>query len=390
MFERLLSSEILEAAQSFYTLAVVGPRQSGKTTLLKLLFPHYKYINLEEPDTLAKIQLDPRGFFDNATDRWIIDEAQEYPELFSYLLGIIDTHKIKGQFILSGSKNFVLLERISQSLAGRIAILELLPLTYAELKTEGAYVDAPIWDLLYQGSYPGPYHDGAKTALWYKSYLTTYLHRDVRQLLQVKDLSQFHLFLKLCAGRNAQVLNYSELGGICGVSHSTIKSWVNILELSYIIFIVPPYYKNFNKRLVKSPKLYFYDTGLVCHLLGIESGAHLALHAERGSLFEGYVASEIVKHFSAKAKKAPLYFWGSQNGFEVDLLIEQGSSLQAVEIKSSATFSTDFLVPLKKWQTLTEPSIESKKYLIYSGTESFLVSDISVLSCREIEKHLEF
>jgi len=390
MFKRLLSSEILDAARAFYALAVVGPRQSGKTTLLKSLFPHYRYVNLEEPDTLARIQLDPRGFFDNATERWIIDEAQEYPELFSYLLGIIDTHKIKGQFILSGSKNFVLLEKISQSLAGRIAILELLPLTYSELTTEGTYTNAPVWDLLYQGSYPGPYHDGAKTELWYKSYLTTYLHRDVRQLLQVKDLSQFHLFLKLCAGRNAQVLNHSELGSICGVSHSTIKSWINILELSYIIFIVPPYYKNFNKRIVKSAKLYFYDPGLVCHLLGIESGTHLALHADRGAIFEGYIISEIVKHFCAKAKKAPLYFWGSQNGFEVDLLIERGASLQAVEIKSSATFNTDFLVQLKKWQQLTETSISSQKYLIYSGAESFTASEISVVSYRDIETYLKF
>lgn len=390
MFQRLLSTEILEASRSFYALAVVGPRQSGKTTLLKSLFPSYKYINLEEPDTLARIRLDPRGFFDNNIHHWIIDEAQEYPELFSFLLGIIDTYKIKGQFILSGSKNFVLLEKISQSLAGRIAILELLPLTYSELKTEGSYANEPVWDLLYQGSYPGPYHDAVKTELWYKSYIETYLHRDVRQLLQVKDLSQFHLFLKLCAGRNAKVLNYSELGSICGVSHTTIKSWINILELSYIIFTVSPYYKNFNKRLVKAPKLYFYDPGLVCHLLGIESGSHLALHSDRGSVFEGYIVSEIMKQFCAKAKKAPLYFWGSQNGFEVDILIDQGSTLQAVEIKSSATFSSDFLIQLKKWQNLSEETASSKKYLIYSGIESFSVSDISIVSYKDIDNYLTF
>ena len=196
MFVRDLGKQILKASASFFALAVVGPRQSGKTTLLKFLFSDYRYINLEDSDTLQIIKADPRGFFSNVSTKWIIDEAQEYPELFSYLLGCIDNNKLKGQFVLSGSKNFLLLEKISQSLAGRVAVFELLPLTYKELATSGDFVQKSIWHLIYGGSYPGPYHDNIDTELWYKSYMTTYLQRDVRQLIRVKDLSKFHLFLQ--------------------------------------------------------------------------------------------------------------------------------------------------------------------------------------------------
>ncbi len=385
MFSRALSSEIKAAADSFYAVSVVGPRQSGKTTLLKYLFPKHYYLNLEDPDTLEKVKSDPRGFFQDTTQKWIIDEAQEYPELFSYLLGFIDHNKVKGQFILSGSKNFLLLEQISQSLAGRVAIMELLPLTYSELKSDGDYANSNIWDLIYQGSYPGPYHDKVRTDLWYKSYVTTYLQRDVRQLIRVKDLSKFHLFLKLCAGRHGQLINLSELGAACGISHTTVGEWINLLELSYIIFRLQPYYKNFNKRLVKSPKLYFYDSGLVCHLLGVETGEHAKLHAARGALFEGYVISEVMKQYFSKAKTPNLYFWNSHKGFEVDLLIEKADTLTAVEIKSSATFSSSFLRQLKKWKELDGVPDNSPCYVAYSGDESFQVNDIQVISYEALE-----
>ncbi len=385
VFTRFLSEQVALAAQAFYAVSVVGPRQSGKTTLLKALFPLHQYVNLEDPDTLEKIRLDPKGFFGPIDRKWIIDEAQEYPELFSFLLGLIDANKVKGQYVLSGSQNFALLNNISQSLAGRVAVLELLPLTYQELQSYGNYADASIWNLLYQGSYPGPYYDHAPTNMWYKSYVTTYLQRDVRQLLKVKNLSKFHLFLKLCAGRHAQLTDLSALGMACGVSHTTIAEWLSVLEASFIIFRLQPYYKNFNKRLVKMPKLYFYDSGLVCHLLGIESGEHAELHAARGALFEGFVISEIIKQIVAKAKTPNVYFWHSQKDLEIDLLIEQGSVLQAVEIKSSATFTKEFLVQLKKWHAI---NAESQGYVVYSGSESFAVGDIKVCAYKKLDQLL--
>lgn len=384
MFKRMLADQIIASARTFYAVGVIGPRQSGKTTLLKQLFPDYLYLNLEDPDTLSKIKLDPRGFVGRQDQKYIIDEAQEYPELFSFLLGIIDQNKIKGQFILSGSKNFTLLESISQSLAGRIAILELLPLSYGELKTFGSYTQSSIWDLIYQGSYPGPYHDGAPTELWYKSYITTYLQRDIRQVLQVKDLSRFHLFLKLCAGRHGQLLNLSELGSECGISHTTAAHWMSLLEASYVLFRLQPYYKNFNKRLVKTPKLYFYDSGIVCHLLGIESGAHAQIHASRGALFEGYVITEIVKQVFSQAKTPAIYFWNHQKGFEIDLLIETSGNLLAVEIKSSSTFSEEFLSQLKKWDALAKDQ-SSIDYVVYSGEKSFEIGNYRILSFKDLE-----
>lgn len=387
MFQRTLSQSILQASQSFYAIAVVGPRQSGKTTLLKHLFPTHQYLNLEEPDTLEKIKLDPRGFFQNTEKKWILDEAQEYPELFSYLLGFIDQHRMMGQFIISGSKNFLLLEKISQSLAGRIAIMELLPLTYTELATYGDDAQKNIWEIIYQGSYPGLYSNKTPPSLWYKSYVTTYLQRDVRQIIQVRDLSKFHLFLKLCAGRHGQLINLTELGSACGVSHTTVSEWLNLLELSYITFRLQPYYKNFNKRLVKTPKLYFYDSGLVCHLLGIENGAHTQMHEARGALFEGYVISEVAKQYMNCARTPPLYFWNHNKGFEIDLLVERPSNLCALEIKSSATFSKDFLKQLDQWALLDPSVANSERYVVYSGLEEMNVQDKKITSYRDIGKY---
>ena len=388
MFARDLGDQILMASVAFYALAVVGPRQSGKTTLLKFLFPDYRYVNLEDPDTLQIIKADPRGFFSNISTRWIIDEAQEYPELFSYLLGFIDNNKLKGQFILSGSKNFLLLEKISQSLAGRIAIFELLPLTYKELATSGDFVQRSIWHLIYGGSYPGPHHDNIATELWYKSYVTTYLQRDVRQLIRVKDLSKLHLFLKLCAVRHGQLINLTEIGIACGISHTTVSEWINLLELSYILFRVQPYYKNFNKRLVKNQKLYFYDSGLVCHLLGIESADHTQIHASRGAVFEGYIISERIKYFVAQAKTPNVYFWSSHKGFEVDLLIEKSEQIHAIEIKSSATYSHGFIKQLTKWQALNPEQNINQNYLVYAGSKNLTVNNIQVISYENIYKNI--
>lgn len=385
MFKRTLSDKLCGAVKSFYAVSLIGPRQSGKTTLLKQLFPDYQYINLEDPDTLAKIQLDPRGFFADTQKKWIIDEAQEYPDLFSYLLGFIDSNKVMGQFIFSGSKNFLLMEKISQSLAGRVAIFEVLPLTYQELLTDYPVQESNIWDLIYKGFYPGVYAHQTPVDLWYKSYVTTYIQRDVRQLIQIKDLSKFYLFLRLCAARNGQLINYSEIGTACGVSHTTIAEWINLLEISYITFRLQPFYKNFNKRLVKTPKLYFYDSGLVCHLLGIEGAEHAQIHASRGALFEGYVISEILKHYMAKAQTPHLYFWNNNKGFEVDLLVERKGVLNAVKIKASSTFSKSFLKQLTQWKDLGEEAKTSDTTLIYTGDESFTLSGNEVISYKEID-----
>ena len=331
---------------------------------------------------LRLIKKDPRGFFSDHAAKWIIDEAQEYPELFSYLLGFIDKNKVAGQFILSGSKNFILLEKISQSLAGRIAILELLPLTYSELATDGDFAKENIWQLIYNGSYPGLYHKKLDAEVWYRSYVTTYLQRDVRQLIKVQDLSKFHLFLKLCAARHGQLVNLTDIGSACGVSHTTVSEWLNLLELSYIVFRLQPYYKNFDKRLIKSSKLYFYDSGLVCHLLGIGSGQHAEIHANRGALFEGYVISEVVKMFFTQAKTPNIYFWNSHKGFEVDLLIEKSEKVHAIEIKSSATYSDSFSKQLNKWRALDQNN--DACYVIYAGDQSLTVDGVSILPYQKI------
>ena len=389
MLLRLIKPLLISSAEGFYAISLVGPRQSGKTTLLKMLFPDHQYINLEEPDTLARAKADPRGMLSDTRQAYFFDEAQEYPDIFSYLLSMIDQEKINGQFILSGSQNFMLLDSISQSLAGRVAVLELLPLAYKEVISTDVYKSLSIWDFIYRGSYPALYQSSQVVDLWYRSYVKTYIQRDVRQLLNVRDVTQFYLFLRLCAARNGQIVNVSELSGMCGVSHATICDWFAVLETSYIVFRLQPYYRNFNKRIVKSFKLYFYDMGLVCHLLGIESSEHASIHASRGALFEGVVIGEVVKLCASKGQVPNLYFWCNQNGFEVDLLIERGDMLHAIEIKSSATFSPNFLKGLKRWQGLVSQDVKTKTWVVYGGDQSFVHGDSEVLSCRDIHRLYE-
>ena len=267
-------------------------------------------------------------------------------------------------------------------------MLELLPLTYSELATSSDFAERNIWELIYGGSYPGPYNENIATALWYKSYVTRYLQRDVRQLIKVKDLSKFHLFLKLYAGRHEQLINLTEIGTACGISHATVSEWLNLLALSYILFRLPPYHKNFNKRLVKNSKLYFYDSRLVCHLLGIESAQHAEIHASRGALFEGYVISEVIKLFFARAKTPNIYFWNSHKGFEIDLLIEQAGKVHAIEIKSSATYSNDFTKQLKKWLALDALKNNDDCFVVYAGYETLTVNGINIIPYKEIHKNI--
>lgn len=385
MFKRLISSTINSAINGFKVVSLTGPRQSGKTTLLRMLFADAPYYNLESPSKLAAFQEDPELFLHKHDQLTLIDEAQRFPELFSYLQVQVDERNSPGQFILSGSQNFLLSDKINQSLAGRVAQLTLLPLTYQEYLT--AYPEPDLLEYLYNGGYPGLYHEGVDKKLWFENYIATYLERDVRQLLNVSNLAKFHKFLVLCAGRHGQLLNAHDLAGVCGVSGPTIESWLSILEASYVIYRLQPYHQNFNKRIIKTPKLYFYDSGLVCHLLNIDSPSHLEQHAARGHVFEGFIISELCKLFHAKGRKPSLYFWRSQQGDEIDCIIELGQKLIAIEIKSSVTYSNSLLKALHRWERIV--SRPSENVLVYGGEQGLgKAKGIKVISWREISSLL--
>lgn len=369
MFTRLITPILEKTVASFPITVLTGPRQSGKTTLLRTCFPHHSYINLEAPDTLLRVQSDPRGFIE-MYDRLIIDEAQRFPELFSYIQFYSDQMLIPGRFILSGSQNFLLAEKISQSLAGRAAILELLPLTLQEFITSPLVEKPKVWDYLFHGSYPRPYHEKLDFELWYQSYIRTYLERDVRSLIHVRDLSKFQLFLKLCAGRHGQLLNLSALAQETGISQTNATHWFSILEASYLAYRLQPYYKNFNKRLIKTPKLYFYDSAIVCRLLGIESPQHLTLHSHRGAIFEGFVLTEIIKYYKAQGKNCPLYFWRDNQGNEMDGVLEKREEIVGIAAKSGKTITQEMFTQMRRWQKISSNAAQ-RMMIIYSGNESF-------------------
>jgi uncharacterized protein len=389
MFSRDIQQTLIERLSQFPIVALIGPRQSGKTTLLQSL-PQYDYLNLESPDTFEQIKTDPKAFLTRSHQTGlIIDEAQKMPELFSYLQVIADEHKKKGEFILSGSQNFLLNQQISQSLAGRVGLLELLPLSYREYQSHPDHRDKiDLWTWLYNGAYPRPYQENIPAKIWMDNYVRTYLERDVRQLLQIKDLAIFQRFLRLCAGRHAQLLNIQELSIDCGISQATTNHWLSVLEASYIIYRLAPYHQNFNKRLIKSNKLYFYDAGLVCYLLGIDSPQYLSIHASRGAIFEGFVISEIKKYFSNHGTSQNLYFWRDHHGIEIDCLFEYQNKLMLIEIKSSTTFQKDFLKNLKKVETFST-SEKFSKYLIYAGEEKHCLCDVALISWDKISQIFE-
>lgn len=378
MFKRSLTEKLLTYSNQFPGIFLTGPRQSGKTTLLKMVFPKHQYISLENPNTLSVVQYDPIGYFKDLQTNWIIDEAQEFPDLFKYLQGFIDENSKVGRFILSGSQNFLINEKISQSLAGRVGVLELLPLTYEEYLTYLPKKDN-VWDYLFSGQYPKPLSSNF-SADWVASYLRTYVERDVRTLLSVQNLSKFQTFLKLCAARQGQLLNLSSLAVDAGISQTTATAWISILEASYLCFRLYPYYKNFNKRLVKMPKLYFFDSGIVCFLLGIESTKQLELHISRGAIFEGFIVSELVKKRFNRGQSSNVYFWRDHQGLEIDVLQERGSEITCTEIKSSATFQSDFLSNLVKFSKI---DVVKESILVYCGNECFSQGDVSVYPWQE-------
>jgi len=351
MLKRSAFPTALRLAQGFPVLAITGPRQSGKTTLARTLFADKPYVSLEDPEERSFADTDPRGFLARFPQGAILDEVQRCPDLFSYLQGVVDERKRMGEFIITGSQQFGLMSNIAQSLAGRVGLLQLLPFSLAELK-EGKMLPATLDTAMLQGSYPPLYDRPVTPGDWFPNYVSTYLERDVRQLLAVRDLSLFQRFLKMCAARSGQLLNLSALAADCGISHVTAREWMTVLEASYIVYLLRPYHRNFGKRLVKMPKLYFMDTGLMAYLLGIRDTDTIATHASRGALFETLVVSEWVKRQFNAGQVAELYFWRDSAGHEVDLLIPHGNQFMPVEIKSGSTFSNDWTAALRKLSAL--------------------------------------
>lgn len=379
--KRKIESTILEAAKYFPVITVTGPRQSGKTTMLKQIFPHLHYYSLEDLDTRSFAMEDPVRFLHLHEDGMILDEVHNYPELLSYIQGIVDEQPQK-KFVLSGSSNFALIKKVSQSLAGRSGVFELMPLSIEEVKGQIEYVDDAD-QLLYQGLYPAVCSCKNIPKFLYPSYVKTYLERDVRDLLNVKDIRLFNMFLKLCAGRIGSVFNASEIAGEIGVSSKTIQAWVSILQASYVVYLLPPYFENSRKRLTKSPKMYFCDTGLACTLLGIESAEQLAFDKMRGHLFENLIVVELLKRRLNEGKESNLYFYRDSNQNEVDILVNNGSSLDAIEVKSAMTYNPSFEKALLKVNEWVNPPV-GKRTIIYAGTLEDDKGDIRLLNYRNM------
>lgn len=360
MIYREAEKELQLLSAQFKAVAVTGPRQSGKTTLVKKVFKEKAYVNLENPDLRQFAREDPRGFLSNYPDGAILDEVQRVPELFSYLQQILDEKEQNGSFILTGSNNFLLNSNISQSLAGRVGYLFLLPLDIGEINP-GANMSN---QLIFKGGYPEIYQKDIDPKKYYDNYIRTYVERDVRLLKNITDLYTFERFLRLCAGRTGQLLNMSSLAADVGVDVKTIGSWLGVLEASFIAFRLYPYHENYNKRIVKMPKLYFYDTGLASALMGIEDVSQLTIHPLRGGLFENLVVVDFLKRLYNNGKQNNLYFWRDNIGNEVDLLIKKGANRYPVEIKSAQTISDEFFKGIRYWNKLTNTE---GGYLVYAG-----------------------
>lgn len=371
IIKRAITPHLESLAKQFPVVAVMGPRQSGKTTLVKETFPEYAYVTLEDLDTRLAAKEDPRSFFASHAKQkgLIIDEIQEVPELFSYMQGIVDREYRPGFFILTGSQNFLLHEKITQTLAGRIALLTLLPLTVSELETAGLLPDT-IESLLIKGFYPRLYVQPIDIHTWCSNYISTYVEKDVRQIINITDLSKFQRFLKLCAARVGNLINYAELSRDCDISPHTAKAWISLLEASYIIKLLQPFYRNYNKRVIQTPKLYFYDSSLVCSLLGIRTAQDLDINPIKGALFESFVISEIFKYNYNHNKLPQLYFWRDMQGHEIDCIIEKSlDNTIPIEIKARRTVTTDFFKGLIDWQKITQqPTVNAQ--VVYIGDEN--------------------
>jgi len=377
MINRELTGKLTQLLALYPIVSLTGPRQSGKTTLVKYVFKSLPYVSLENPDDRSLALNDPKKFLANYPDGAIFDEVQRVPELFSYLQGIVDNNQ-DAKFVLSGSQNFLLSEQIGQTLAGRVGILKLLPLSMLELD-KAKLLSGTFEEVAFHGFYPRMFDKKIKSEDFYPYYLQTYVERDVRQLSQIGDLHTFEIFLKLCAGRVGQLLNLSGLSNDCGISVNTVKSWLNILETSYITFRLYPHYKNFNKRLVKMPKLYFYDTGLLSYLLGIKHASQVQLHFAKGAIFENLVIAEFIKQTYHAGRESAIYFWRSHKGKEIDLIIENAGKLTPVEIKSGVTRSVNYFENLMYWNKLSKNDPQ-KSYVVYAGDSDQLTKEGNLIS----------
>jgi hypothetical protein len=388
MIHRTLESKLRELAGYYPVVMVTGPRQSGKTTLCQLTFPAKTYLSMEALDTREYALKDPRGFLEQYADGAILDEIQHAPQLLSYLQGDVDARPDPGRFILTGSQHFGLSQSISQSLAGRCGILVLLPPSLAELK---AFPNAPLelFSLLWQGAYPRIYDRNIPARQWLADYIETYIQRDVRQVINVGDLQLFSGFLKLCAGRTAQEINLSALGTDAGVSHNTARAWLSVLETSYLIHRLPAWHPNIRKQVVKAPKLHFFDCGLLCYLLGIREPEQLRLHPLRGAIFESWVCAEVYKASAHTGLRPSLFHYRETRGIEIDLLIEQGEGLDAVEIKSGATMAAGFLTNLERFPIRLKSAgqqLPIRSHLVYGGDDSYQRSGAQVVPWRDAQR----
>ncbi len=384
MIPRAATPTLERLAKGFPVIVISGPRQSGKTTLAKSVFSHKTYVSLENPDERAFALEDPKRFLQRFSDGAVLDEVQRCPELLSWLQGLVDERGIMGDFVLTGSAQFDLMAGVTQSLAGRAARVELLPLSASELAA-AHQLPEDLNTALFQGGYPALYDRKLTPQDWFANYIATYLERDVRQLITVRDLSQFQTFVKMCAARSGQLLNLTSLGADCGVSSVTAKHWLSVLEASYIVTLLQPHHRNFGKRLVKAPKLYFCDVGLAAWLLGIRDVSTLDTHSARGALFETYVVSELTKQRLNAGQPRDLYFWRDSAGYEVDVLIESAQGLQAIEIKSGSTFASDWPDGLKKWQKFAgDESLQPT--LVYGGTQSYAREGVQVWGWQDVGK----
>lgn len=386
MIPRALVPIVQQDAAAYPVVGILGPRQAGKTTLARSIFADYVYTNLEDPETRRFASDDPRGFLSQRAAGMIIDEFQRVPELLSYIQTIVDEEKVAGQFILTGSQNYLMMESISQSLAGRIALFTLPPLSMAELAGAGVPVgqDFSRDDIMRRGMFPRVWDAAIDPNRYYANYIQTYVERDVRMIQNVGDLNRFDDFLRLVAGRVGQVVNLTSLADDAGISHNTAKSWLSILQTSYIVQPLRPYHRNFNKQIIKSPKLFFTDTGIVCYLLGIESDAMLQHHPLIGGIFENFVVSEVAKGYQSRGRQPRLYFWRDKRGHEVDLLLDDGLRRTAIEIKAGRTMSSDYFKGLEYYAELDAACPPDARYVIYGGERTEKRTAATVLGWRAL------
>jgi predicted AAA+ superfamily ATPase len=387
MIKRHIEDRALYFSKKYPVVTITGPRQSGKTTLVQTLFKDHEYYSLENPITRAQIQEDPSILFLPQGKKIIIDEIQRIPDLLSFIQVHSDTQKINGQFIITGSQSLLLSEKVSQTLAGRTAILKLLPLSLSEMKSLKQYSEDEYEDWLFRGFYPRIYDQNMVPADFFPFYFETYLQRDVREIQNVRDLNQFSNFVKLCAGRVGQLLDYSSLANDAGVSVNTARGWLSLLEASYVITLLNPYYKNLNKRIIKSPKLYFIDVGLASFLLDIQNPKQLSTHYLRGNLFENLIIVEILKRRFNNAQLSNLYFFRDSNKNEVDCIMED-IELKAIEIKSAKSFSNSYIDGLKNFVKISEMK-EGNGFVVYGGEGNFSFKDFNIISWRGLDRMSE-